>query len=286
MKQFNTTTLLKSLITLAAIITVNFSFGKTYTTISSGKWSDAATWQDGTPGNTIAADDEVIVKNHITMNTDVSVSGTLTIEKGISVMSIKTLVITAAGKLVNNGNLTVKRIVNEGTINNNSMIESMNDLENKGTMNNNSNIMAGTNLLNFGGNVEGSKQGTYFANGSVIESTDAKFGSNVKIYSNPAQAQSSETGMSLEAQPEGGNVLLTVNNPNGEKVNKFTIEKSYNGTAYEVVTDVKASNTNIAMVYQDKNVSQETVHYKVRVNDANYLPQATVRMALASASIR
>jgi hypothetical protein len=283
MKQFNTT-LLKNLITLAAIITVNFSYGKTYTAINSGKWSDANTWDNGTPGNTISADDEVIIKNHITMNTDVAVSGTLTIEKGMTMMSNKTLVITNVGKLINNGNITVKRIVNEGTINNNSMMESMNDIENKGAINNNSNMVAGTNLLNFGGNVAGNK-GAYFANSSVIASTDAKFGSDVKIYSSPSQA-TGQSNMSLDAQPINGNVMLTVNNPNGETVKKFTIEKSYNGTTYEVVTDVTASNNTTAMVYQDKNVQQETVHYKVRVNDANYLPQATVRMALASASIR
>ncbi len=284
MKQINTNTL-KTLITLAAVVIVNFSFGKTYTAINSGKWSDANTWENGTPGNTISSDDEVIIKNHITMNTDVAVNGTLTLEKGFTMMSNKTLVITNTGKLINNGNLTVKRIINEGTINNNSMMESMNELENKGTINNNSNIMAGTNILNFGGNVSGNS-GTYFANGSVISSSDAKYGNNVKIYNSPSQSTATESNMSLEAQSVNGNVMLTVSNPSGEPVKKFTIEKSYNGTKYEVVTDVTASNSTIAMVYQDKNVEQETVHYKVRINDANYLPQATVRMALASASIR
>jgi hypothetical protein len=219
------------------------------------------------------------------MNEDVAVEGTMTIAKGMTMMSNKTLVIAVEGKLVNNGNLTVKRIVNAGTIDNNSMIESMNDIENKGSVNNNSNIMTGTNLLNFGGNVAGNS-GTYFANGSVISSTDAKYGHNVKIYSNPTQTATAQSSMSLEVTTVNGNVMLTVNNPNGEAATKFTIEKSYNGTTYEVVTDVTASNTTTAMVYQDKNVEQETVHYKVKVDGANYLPQATVRMALASASLR
>jgi hypothetical protein len=188
MKNINTTPL-KTIITIAALLIVNFSFGKTYIAINSGKWSDASTWQTEAPGNTISADDEVIIKNHITMNTDVAVSGTLTVEKGNSVMSNKTLVITSTGKLVNNGNITVKRIVNEGTINNNAMIESMNDVENKGNVNNNANMVAGTNLLNFGGNVAGN-QGTYFANGTVVSSPTAKFGNNVKIYANPSQATS------------------------------------------------------------------------------------------------
>ena len=283
MNKINTT--LKNLITLAAIVLVNTAYAKTYTAVNSGKWSDAATWSTGAPGNVIEANDEVIIKNHITMNADVAVSGTLTIDKGVSVTSNKTLFIASAGKLVNNGNLVVKRIVNEGTINNNSMIESMNDVENKGILTNNANITAGTNLMNFGGNVTGN-EGTYFTNGTVIASADAKFGKNVKIYTDPSQATASMSTMSLDAENVNGNVMLTVSNPNGEEVKKFTIERSYNGTSYEVVTDVNASNSAVAMIYQDKNISQETVHYKVRVNDANYLPQATVRLALASASIR
>jgi hypothetical protein len=134
------------------------------------------------------------------MNTDIAVNGTLTIEKGESVTSNKTLVISNSGKLTNNGNMTVKRIVNEGAITNNSMIESMNEIENKGAINNNSNMVAGTNLLNFGGNVAG-KQGTYFANGTVVASTDSKFGNNVKIYANPSQATSmNETTNSMLAK--------------------------------------------------------------------------------------
>jgi hypothetical protein len=286
MTQFNTTSI-KALITLTALVMINtVSFAKTFTAINSGKWSDAATWSAaGAPGNMIAADDEVVIANHITMNTDLTVSGTLTIETGKNVTSNKMLLITKAGKLVNNGNLVVmKGIINEGTINNNSMIESMNNVENKGTMTNNSNVMAGTNLMNMGGNVTGSK-GTYFTNGSVLASADAKFGKDVKIYTEPTSATTT-TSMSLEAKDMNGNVILTVNNPNGEEVKKFTIERSYNGQTYETVTNVQATNSAIAMIYQDKNVSQETVHYKVKVDESNYLPQATVRLANASASIR
>jgi hypothetical protein len=193
MKQFNTTTL-KSIITLAILFFATTSFSKTYIAVNSGKWSDAATWANDAPGNTISADDEVIVKNHITMNTDVSVSGTLTIEKGMTMVSNKTLVITTEGKLVNNGNITLKRVVNEGTINNNAMMESMNEMENKGALINNSNMVAGTNLLNFGGNVTGSK-GTYFANGTVVSSSNAKYGNDIKIYSNPSEVAQAENTM-------------------------------------------------------------------------------------------
>ncbi|MCW3126143.1 MAG: hypothetical protein JWO03_1801 [Bacteroidetes bacterium] len=192
MKKINT------IITLTILVlSVNFATAKTYVAINSGKWSDASTWENGAPGNEIAATDEVIVKNHITMNTDVAVKGTLTIEKGKTVMSNKSLFIANGGKVNNNGNLTVKRIVNEGTINNNSMIESMNDMENKGTITNNQNLVAGTNLLNFGGNIEGNK-GTYFANGTVVASNNAKFGNNIKIYANPSQTGEAAADLSSE----------------------------------------------------------------------------------------
>ena len=189
MKKINTNNTLKNLIILAAVIfTLNFSASaKTYVAINSGKWSDIATWENGAPGNEIKADDEVIVKNHITMNQDVAVKGKLTIEKGNTIMSNKSLFVAPTGKVVNNGNLTVKRIVNEGSIANNSMMESMQELENKGTIANNQNMVAGTNILNFGGSIEGNK-GTYFANGTVVSSNGAKFGNDVKIYANPTQA--------------------------------------------------------------------------------------------------
>jgi hypothetical protein len=195
MKKITTPTTLKNLITLAALVLiVNFASARTYTAINSGKWSDAATWENGAPGNEISADDVVIVKNHIVMNTDIAVKGTLTIEKGMNVVSNKALHITSGGKLVNNGNLTVKRIINEGSIDNNSMMESMNEIENKNTITNNSNVMAGSNLLNFGGKISGQK-GTYFANGTVVASADAKFSDNVKIYANPSQVETTETAM-------------------------------------------------------------------------------------------
>jgi hypothetical protein len=197
MKQINTP--FKNLITLAALVlTINFASAKTFVAVNSGKWSDAATWENGAPGNEIAADDEVIVKNHITMNVDVAVKGTLTITKGISMMSNKSLFISTGGKVVNNGNLTVKRIVNEGTIDNNAMMESMNDLENKGQINNNQNMVTGTNILNFGGSVAG-KKGTYFANGTVVASADSKFGDNIHIYSNPSQVAVASEDLTSDA---------------------------------------------------------------------------------------
>ena len=194
MRKFNTTNI-KKLITVAAVVlSVNAASAKTYVAIHSGKWSDASIWENGAPGNLISADDVVIVKNHVTMNTDVAVRGTLTIDKGMNIIGNKSLFVAQNGKVINNGNLTVKNIVNEGTISNNAMMEAMTDMDNKGIINNNQNLMAGANINSIGGTLTGNS-GSYFANGKVTAS--AIKGDNLKIYHDPAQApiqMTSDTG--------------------------------------------------------------------------------------------
>lgn len=255
---------------------------KTYTAINSGKWSDAKTWENGTPGNEISTNDVVVVKSHITINTEVAVQGTLIIEKGFTVISNRSIHVTTTGTIVNNGNVTFKKLINEGKINNNSMIEAMGDIENRGDITNNSNAVAGTNLLNFGGSIQG-KKGAYFANANVIASSGAVFGNDVKIYHSGDQNTGIETAMKLDADVLNHTVLLSVENPNKETVKSVVVERSFDGKNYSVVAEMSAS----SLVYQDKNIDSELVHYKVKVNGSTYLPTATVKIAgESSASIR
>jgi hypothetical protein len=285
-KMKNTTNnTITSLITVIALTLSLSTSAKTYTIVSVGKWSDASIWENGTPGHTIAAGDQVIVKNHIAMNEDVTVNGTLTIDKGMTVTSTKALIVHEGGNVENNGNLTVRKIYNEGTIRNTSMIEAMNEIDNKGNLVNNGNMVAGTNLMNNG--QVGGTHGAYFANSNVISTgSKSKFSSDVKIYSNPDQISTSNYTMNLAAEVIKGNVMLTVTNPNNETARNFTIEKSTDGKNFQTVNTITANNSNIAMIYQDKNVNEEVVSYRIKVNNTDYLPQATVRMSLASASIR
>ncbi|MFN8310087.1 MAG: hypothetical protein U0T73_09000 [Chitinophagales bacterium] len=283
MKNFNTKNILAA---AAAFLFINTVSANTYTVVSSGKWNDASIWENGNPGNEIAEGDVVIVKNHITVSADVEVKGSLVVEKGFSIMSNRTLHIASTGTLVNNGNVTFKRLYNEGKINNNNVMESMLDIENRGKFTNNASAVAGTNLLNFGGAIQGTK-GTYFANSTVVASGDATFGNDIKIYHSGEQAIGTETAMKLEADVINHNVMLAVENPNKETATTFTIERSFDGKNYTVISEVKGSESNVAMIYQDKNIDSELVHYKVKVNGSTYLPQATVKMAgTASASIR
>jgi hypothetical protein len=264
---------------------------KTFTIVNSGKWSDVSIWQDGSVSNQIEEGDVVLVKSHIMINVDLIVKGTLIVDKGFSMMSNKSIFITKSGKFINDGNVSVKRLFNEGIINNNAMLESMLDIENKGILDNNVNMVAGSNLLNFGGNVKG-RNGTYFANSSVVSSPSATFSKDINMFyggetSTTTTTTTANTSMKLETEVVKNNIMLTVSNPNKETANNFSIERSFDGKNFETISEVKGSTDNVAMIFQDKNIENDLVHYKVKVNGGAYLPLATVRMPLsASASIQ
>lgn len=272
---------------LVCLLTASVVSAKTFTIVNSGKWSDVSIWQDGSVSNQIEEGDVVLVKSHIMINVDLIVKGTLIVDKGFSMMSNKSIFIGKSGKFINDGNVSVKRLFNEGTINNNAMLESMLDIENKGILDNNVNMVAGSNLLNFGGNVKG-RNGTYFANSSVVSSPSATFSKDINVfYGNEIASTTTSSSMKLETEVVKNNIMLTVSNPNKETANNFSIERSFDGKNFETISEVKGSTDNVAMIFQDKNIENDLIHYKVKVNGRVYLPQATVRMPLStSASIQ
>jgi hypothetical protein len=280
MKKFN-------LSILVCLLLSSVASAKTFTIVNSGKWSDVSIWQDGIVSNQIEEGDVVLVKSHIMINIDLIVKGTLIVDKGFSMMSNKSIFIDKSGKFINDGNVSVKRLFNEGTISNNAMLESMLDIENKGVLDNNVNMVAGSNLLNFGGNVKG-RNGTYFANSSVVSSPSATFSKDINVfYGNEIASTTISSSMKLETEVVKNNIMLTVSNPNKETANNFSIERSFDGKNFETISEVKGSTDNVAMIFQDKNIENDLVHYKIKVNGGEYLPQATVRMPLStSASIQ
>ena len=176
----NSRNMKKLYITLAAaLLTVTAIQAKTYT-VSSGKWTDAAAWNGDYAGTTIKEGDVVIIAGNVTMNTNVIVAGTVKIQKGASMVGMKDMVVTKTGMFVNHGNTVMKSIVNEGTINNNLILETMVNFENKGIIGNDNSIIAGNNIHLYDGNAAGNG-GTYFANNSVISSPAAIIGSDVKV---------------------------------------------------------------------------------------------------------
>ena len=268
--------------TFAALLIANITFAKTYT-VSSGKWTDAEVWNNQYPGTTIKSDDVVIITGQITMNTGIIVEGSLQVQKGAAMIGMKDLVIAKSGSFVNNGNTVMKRIINEGSIQNNLSMEAMNDVDNKGKIDNNNNLVAGNNFANFGGNA-GGKGGAYFVNNNVITSPASTIGTNVNVFvgnqiENSKDAPTLTSALSLNATLKTNKVELNVTNPNMVEVARFNIEKSNDGTHYTLIESVKGSNG--IMNYTDTKVSNSLTYYRIKAINLNgeetVLPVATVK---------
>jgi hypothetical protein len=271
-------------LTAAIILSFNTQ-AKTYT-LGSGKWNDANTWNGEYAGNTIKAGDVVVVTGQVTVTNAVLVEGTLKVEKGASMVGMKDLVIAKTGTFVNNGNTVMKRIINEGTIENNLIMEAMLDIENRGSMENSNNIVAGNNMQNYGGNAKGNG-GAYFINNNITTSPSAKFGSDVKVFYGNAIENSNTTqtsALGLDATFNENSVVLSVTNPSRMAISLFSIEKSQDGknfTLIETVNNVNNDNE-IAMHYTDTKINSNLTYYRVKamtaLGEETVLPLATVKI--------
>lgn len=268
----------------AAILLAGTANAKTYT-LTSGKWNDAKTWSGEFAGNTIKAEDVVIVSGQVTVTNPIIIEGTLKVEKGASFVGMKDMLVAKSGTFINNGNTVMKRIINEGTINNNLMMEAMIDIENKGSIENNNNVVAGNNLHHYAGNAEG-KGGTYFINNTVNTSSVAKFGTDVKVFYGNAIENSNASAapaMKLDATINESSVVLSVNNPSKKEISLFSIEKSTDGKNFTLVEMVSSVNTDgtAALNYTDNNVNNNTIYYRVTAIGSNgeetVLPVAMVK---------
>ena len=272
---------------LAASMLSNLASAKTYT-IGSGKWTDTKIWNNEYPGTTIKADDIVIISGQVTMNAGIIVEGILTVEKGACMIGMKDLVISKSGKFVNNGNTVMGRIVNEGSIDNNLIMEAMMDIDNKGNIENNNNMVAGNNFDNFGGHANGNG-GAYFIDNSVYTSPSSDFGKDVKVFQGDAIKKSegvipsvSPFILSAVFNADKG-VMLCVSNVGGKDVASFDIEKSIDRKNFVHIETIKATSANnkIAMSYTDNDVNSNFTYYLVKVinckGEETALPIATVK---------
>jgi hypothetical protein len=265
-------------IALIAFTAIN---AKTYT-LTSGKWSDAAIWGGQYIGNKISANDVVIVTGQITMNTSIVVEGTLQVEKGGGMVGNKDLVVAKTGKFVNNGNTVMNRIVNEGSISNNQILEAMNNIDNSGAIANNSNIVAGNNYSSYGGHADGNG-GAYFVNNNI--SASSKFGTDVRVFYGSAIENGTSSlvnTLSLDASIKTGAVVLSVSNPSKVDVSLFSIEKSTDGQNYQLIEMVSnIGKSDIAMTYTDSSVNGDLTYYRVKAisstGNETILPVATVK---------
>ncbi len=165
--------------TLVTLMIVNFASAKTYI-LESGKWTDAKVWNNQYPGTTIHADDVVIIRGQVVLTTPIVIEGTLEVEKGAYMVGMQTLLISKSGMFINNGNTVMKGIVNEGTINNNLIMEAKADADNLGIIDNNNLISASHNFNNLRGTA-GGKGGLYIADNKINGSPEATFGNEVRF---------------------------------------------------------------------------------------------------------
>lgn len=275
---------MKKVYTILAILATTASFAKTYT-VGSGKWSDSKVWNNEYVGATIHANDVVIVTGNMTVNTSLVVEGTLQVEKGASLVGMKDLVIAKGGKFVNNGNTVLKNIINEGTVNNNMIMEAMGNIENRASIDNNNNMVAGNNFSNISGTAAG-KSGAYFVNNVISNSTTAKFGSDVRVFYGNAieNAAATSTTATLNANLKNNAVELSLA---GElsNVSLYSVEKSNDGKNFQLVDMVSASANGFN--YTDTKINSDITYYRVKaistMGEETTLPIASAKAPFANA---
>ena len=277
--------------TLAAVLFSSSSFAKTFTIINSGKWADASIWENGVPGDEIQATDVVIIKNHVVISSDIAIQGTMIVEKGNTLISNKSIAVGKSGHLVNSGNINVKRLMNEGEIQNYASLESMMEIQNSGSFTNNVNVLSGTNLLNYGGALNG-ENGTYFANQGVISSPESTISKTVKVFVGGADelAQTAtSTDFSIETFSRENAVTLSINNNKQKTLSNIIIERSFDGVNYEQIASMPNTLNEAVTLYQDKNINHSTVYYKVQIETNGAivaLPLTTVGLPYTQQSQR
>lgn len=170
---------MKKTLTLAiATIFALTATAKTFVANGNGRWTDASIWNE-VPGATIQAGDEVIIKGNVVMNVAVTVEGLLVIDNNATITGSKDLTIAKSGQFENNGSMITKRIVNNGVILNNKVMETVFNIENSGSIINNSAVLAGQNLVNNSGNIAGTN-GSYIVN-KEVKTQYGEFGNNIKV---------------------------------------------------------------------------------------------------------
>ncbi len=231
----NFTTLSKSALILCALLAAKNSEAKTYTAAQHGKFTDEKIWFPSYPGNNIDANDSIIITSQVVLNTPLSIAGVFTVEKGASFQGNKDVAISQTGKLVNKGNTVVRRLLNEGQLDNQLVFETMLEIENRGAINTSSATVAGTSLLNQNGILSGTK-GSYFSNSTIISSPASVYEKGVKVfeasYTNP-MAEIDEAlycNSTLNAFASGKqSVRIEIAHSGKEKFSSIILEKSTDG---------------------------------------------------------
>lgn len=282
------TNLRNTVVVIGTLAFTNVCIAKTYVASSSGKWNNPLIWEGEQPTKFINNEDIVIIKNHVLVGEDISINGMLIIEKNSSIISSRSMAVTANGQLVNNGSLSVNRMINEGKVENNGSFETMNELQNNGNIDNSQNIVVGSSILNQAGRLDGNN-GTYFANSNVITSKDASYSENVNIYFGGEPTNTTTKDFNVEIETLDNNVTLTVQNISSKKIVGYEVTKSTDGENYIAVGTNQNSKSDLLIIH-DNDISQPTVHYKVAAftasNEKINIPTTSVSLGNSTFSMR
>lgn len=143
--------------TLCFVVLLGISLSLHASTVflSSGKWSVLYS------KNTVEAGTKLVITGDVTVDVPLLIEGTIEITKGASLLGLRTVYVTPAGRLLNQGSIVFNSLFNSGHITNNSIIELMYDLENDGILQNNHLINCGRAFYCNKGTVKGSNSRYY-----------------------------------------------------------------------------------------------------------------------------
>jgi hypothetical protein len=239
----------------------NYSFGANFSSVTDGGWGTNSTWGvSSSPGN--------------------STSDNITINTNDSVYTISNIVIKNGGYLtIKNGGILV---VHDMEFSNGShiSIETGGKLIIKGNLTNKNNsknvVVIGT--INVSGNFDNGTGGIVTGTGSI--SVTGNYEGNGSTFSHPNNSYSSNstiTGSSLPVEFIGLSYKVNTDNielnwETASEINNdyFTIEKSLNGTDFEIIGTVKGSgysNSIVKYTYNDENMVKGVCYYRLSQTD-------------------
>lgn len=272
---------------MAALVTFSFSsFAGTYTTKSSGNFSNTAIWEAGYPSNLIKEGDTVIIKSNVNLNNDVVVKGVLMISPSASLTGGGNLVVLGSGYFNNKGITLVKSITNRGAVVNSSVLETSADIINTGTFENNQSMIVGNIFDNTG--VLTGKSGQTMVNKRMVNSETGRISGTIDVcsndFSNVGGARIDSLGVSfcgnkifnatyLTASVKKDAIQINLNNSTATNVAEYEIEKSTDGSNYTKIASIKAAeiaNNALPVNFSDNSpVNGNTVFYRMKLVHTN-----------------
>jgi hypothetical protein len=251
-----------------------------------GKWTQEEIWATAVPGKTIFSGDTVVIDKFITLNTDITVEGTLIATEQGSILGNKAITVSDSGLLINKGSFIVKEVTNNGTIINHLIFECTRDLINDGVIKNYETVLVGSQIQNFG-YMEGDGR-QFFSNKEMINRAEGVLSGNIDIcsgvdLSNNGTLDSTKISIcghnmirktTLMAYTNEDRIDLQLYNPKDVETSHIRIERSGNGKDFYIIDAIGYEQmvemgSDIIYVYGDEFLFDESyIFYCVTVVDS------------------